>query len=88
MKQISKIKGIYLDGDEVLFVTTIQHNEFEVRFKGGEVLTFNVPNHTKEITQSKWYGKTKVIVTDRERIERELVDLKDSRDALINQLVN
>jgi len=88
MKQINKIKGVYLDGDEILYITTIKNNEFEVRFKGGEVLIFNVPNHTKEVTVPRWYGTARQHVIDTERIESEAIALKDSRTTLINQLVN
>jgi hypothetical protein len=92
MKKISKIKGVFLDGDQVLYITNIdENNQFEIRFRGGDVLTFGVPEYKKIILEQKktFFGmkETEKEVIDRERIERELKDLRDSRDVLVNQLI-
>jgi hypothetical protein len=93
MKKISKIKGIFLDGDDVMIVTNMdESHSFEVIFRNGHTISFGVPRHTKIITEKKktLFGvkDVEVEVIDVERIEREAIALRESRDVLINQLVS
>ena len=92
MQRPCKINGHFIDGEEVIHVSEYKNRSFFILLNNRHKIEFNVPPYTKQVTEKVkrliGYKTTTKTIPDFEAIEEETINLKDSREAFINQLVN